>query len=119
MAQMVPVLSRATTDHAGSMWGKLYEDTATGELAGWLVDSWTESHVTPPEHLSPKLHWVSKENGNFYHVRLSIGNFGSRDSMEVFDEDTKIEPQRAAFVRKMLERWEREYLEELEKKRKS
>ena len=88
------------------MWGALHTDVR-GEVVGWLVDTWTEASAEP--HLRPKMHWVPRIDGKFYHVQLSID---FRSSMIVFDEDTEIEPNRAVFIKKTLALWEQEWLEQ-------
>jgi hypothetical protein len=85
------------------MWASLYVDQ-TGEKVAWLVDTWSEQGVMP--HLKPKLHWVSHEDGKFYHVLLNIDY---QNSLKISEEDTEIEPHRAAFIRSTLATWEQEY----------
>jgi hypothetical protein len=105
--QLVKVLSRDTAHPAISMWGTLHTDQLTGAVVGWIVDTWSERGVMPP--LLPKMYWVPKEDGKFYHMRLNVDN---RSSLAVFGVDTEIEPQRAAFIRATLAIWEQEYWQE-------
>src|SRR5258705_12426631 len=88
-----------------SMSGHLFSDTRTGALLGWIVMTWTERGVMPILHSA--LHWVSKEDGKLRRAML-------RDFLAVqpLDEDTKIEPERADFIREKLANWEQEYLAE-------
>lgn len=88
------------------MWGTLHVNQRR-ELVGWIVDTWTEVGVEP--HLLPKMHWVPREDGKFYHMRLNID---FRSSLEIFHEDTDIEPHRAAFVKATLALWEQEWLDQ-------
>lgn len=103
--QLAKVLSRSTTRSGNSMWGTLHTDES-GAMVGWVVDSWTERGATLP--LQPQMHWVAKEDGKFYRMRFNID---FRSSIEVFGEDTDIEPKRAEFIRATLATWEREYLD--------
>ena len=61
--------------------------------------------------LEPKLHWFDRSDGKLYHVFLSIGYAGG-SSMNLRGEDTDIDPKRAMFIRKMLEKWELEWMQE-------
>jgi hypothetical protein len=104
------ILSRSTTDNNIAMWGTLHVARPGGELVGWLIDSWTLSGVEP--HLRPKMHWIPKEDGKFYHVHLAVG---VRNSLTMGDEDANIEPRRAAFITSTLSTWEKEWIEEQSK----
>jgi hypothetical protein len=105
--QLVKVRSRSTVHPTISMWATLHTNQLTGEVAGWIVDTWSERGVLPP--FLPKMHWVPKEDSKFYNMKLNVD---WRSSIVVFDEDKEIEPQRAAFIRATLATWEQEYLEE-------
>ena len=105
--QMLKVLSRSTVHPAISMWGTLHANQLTGALVGWIVDTWSEPGVMPPLH--PRMHWVPRQDGKFYRMRLNIDY---RCTVEFFGEDTEIEPHRAAFIRATLAIWEEQYLEE-------
>jgi hypothetical protein len=99
------VFDRTIEDAPINMSGHFFTDTRTGAPLGWLVMTWTERGVLPILHSA--LHWVSKGDGKLRRAML-------RDFLAVqpLDEDTKIEPERAAFIRENLENWEREYLAE-------
>ena len=87
------------------MWGKLHVSQTGRTVGGWLVDSWSE-HGAP--YWQPKVHWFDKGENKFYHVYMDF----DRHSMNLHGEDTDIEPDRAKFIRKMLEKWELEWLQE-------
>ena len=87
------------------MSGQLYTSVQTGAILGWLVITRTERGVMPP--LNPKMHWVWKEDGKLRGAIRQM-DYGVAQSL---DEDTEIEPHRAAFIRATLALWEQEYLE--------
>lgn len=89
------------------MWAQLYSQ-ADGTVAGWLLDSWSE-HGAP--YWLPKLHWYAKSDDKLYHVYLSMGYAGG-SSMDLHGEDKDIDPKRDKFVRKMLEKWELEWMQD-------
>jgi hypothetical protein len=87
------------------MWGKLYVSRTGRTVGGWLLDSWSE-HGAP--YWQPKLHWFDKGDEKFCHVYLDFG----RGSMHLHGEDTEVDPKRAKFIRKMLEKWELEWMQD-------
>lgn len=104
---------RSFTGHDDNlrMWGQLYISQTGRTVGGWLLDSWSE-HGEP--YWLPKLHWFDKGDNKLYHVYMDMG-FG-RSSMNLHGEDTDIDPRRAKFIRKMLEKWELEWLQDEGKK---
>jgi hypothetical protein len=103
------VYSRKTTVGNLSMWGTLHSSRTTGRIKGWVVDSWSAG----PPHLSPKMHWASFPDYKLHHMKLNI-DFHS--TMEIFPEDTEIDPVRLVFVHATLRQWEQDWLEEESKK---
>jgi hypothetical protein len=99
------VFSRSIVSPAISMSGNLFTDTRTEVILGWLVNSWTERGVMPP--LLPRMHWIPKADGKFHRAILML-DYGA---LQPADEDTEIEPHRAAFIRSTLAIWEQEYSE--------
>ncbi len=91
------------------MWGNLYISKTGPTVGGWLVDSWSE-HGAP--YWQPRLHWFDKRENKFYHVFLNM----DVAQMNLQGEDKEIDPKRAAFIRKMLEKWELEWLQDEAKK---
>ncbi len=57
--------------------------------------------------LSPKMHWVSKEDGKFQRAMVNL----DYRVVQPVGEDVETEPQRTALVRAILGSWEQEYLE--------
>lgn len=100
------LLSRSTVAENIGIWGALHTNMR-GELVGWLVDTWAEESHAPRLH--PRMHWVPRTDRKFYQVKLSMGYLSS---MMVLDEDTEIEANRAALIRKTLELWEQQWLDE-------
>jgi hypothetical protein len=90
------------------MWGQLYVSRTGRTVVGWLLDSWSK-HGEP--YWLPKLHWFDKSDEKLYHVYLSMGYAGG-SSMNLHGEDKDIDPKRGKFVRKMLEKWELEWLQD-------
>ena len=86
------------------MLGQLYMSVQTGAMLGWLVITRTERGVMPPLN---KMHWVWKEDGKLRGAIRQMDYNGAQN----LDEDTEIEPHRAAFIRSTLALWEQEYLE--------
>jgi hypothetical protein len=89
-----------------AMWGTLHASVRTGNIKGWLVDSWSERGWPA---LNPKMHWVSFPDYKLRHVSLSID---VSSTMQVGPEDRDVEPQRLIFVRSTLTQWEQEWLEQ-------
>jgi hypothetical protein len=85
------------------MWAKLYISRTGRTVGGWLLDSWSE-HGAP--YWRPQLHWFDKGDEKFYRAYLDI------DRQSMHREDTEIEPERAKFMRKMLAKWELEWLQD-------
>ena len=90
------------------MWGQLWLNRTANTIGGWLLNSW--SQLGAP-YWTPKMHFLDKSDGKLYHVILQIGH-----SMDLHGEDTNIEPERAKFIRKMVEKWELEWLKDEAKK---
>lgn len=101
------ILSRRTTGGTISMWGTMHVNRLTRKVIGWIVDTWTESGIEP--HLTPRMLWVSREDGKFCNMGLEVG---VRSVVRVFDEATDIEPHRAAFIKTTLALWEQEWLDQ-------
>jgi hypothetical protein len=106
--RLVKVFTKRTTVGQISMWGTLHLNAQGGRLAGWLCDSWTESGTSGSDALSPRLHWLSKEDNEFHLVKLDIPSFGT-SSVAMGPVDPNMEPRRAAFLRSTLAQWEDEY----------
>ncbi len=90
------------------MWGQLWLNRTGSTVGGWLVNSWSERGAP---YWTPRMHWFDKSDGKMYNVILQIGR-----SMDLHGEDTNIEPERAKFIRKMLEKWELEWMQDEGKK---
>jgi len=90
------------------MWAQLFISQTGGTVRGWLLDSWSE-HGAP--YWLPKLHWFDRGDEKFYHVDMGDG-FGGSSTLHRRGEDTDIDPKRAGFIRKMLEKWELEWLQD-------
>jgi hypothetical protein len=101
---------RSYAGHEGNlaMWGKLYISQTGRTVGGWLVDSWSQNGAP---YWQPKVHWFDRGENKLYHVYLNIG-LGPRGSMDLHGEDKEIDPKRAAFIRKMVDKWESEWLQE-------
>src|SRR5882762_183911 len=85
------------------MWAKLYISRTGRTVGGWLLDSWSELGAP---YWRPQLHWFDKGDEKFYRAYLDFDRHSMRR------EDTEIEPERAKFIRKMLEKWELEWLQD-------
>jgi hypothetical protein len=90
------------------IWGQLYINKTGHTLGGWLLNSWSE-HGAP--YWTPKFHWFDKSDGKLYVVHLEFGR-----AINLLGEDANIEPERAKFIRKMVEKWELEWLQDEGKK---
>jgi hypothetical protein len=101
------ILSRRTVGGSISMWGTMHVNRHNRRVVGWIVDTWTESGIEP--HLTPRMLWVSREDGKFHNMGLQVD---VRSVIRVFDEATNIEPHRAAFIKATLALWEQEWLEQ-------
>jgi hypothetical protein len=105
MAQIENVETRSIASEAVTMWGMLHVSRPDGTVAGWLVNSWSTSN----EHRLPiRMHWVPKDDGKFYRVKLSLE---PRLSILQREEDTDIESHRAAFITVTLALWEQEWMD--------
>jgi hypothetical protein len=91
------------------MWGKLYVNRTGLTVGGWLLNSWSELGAP---YWTPKMHWFERGEEKFYSVYLDFGH----GSINLHGEDTKVEPERAKFMRKMMEKWELEWLQDEGKK---
>ncbi len=89
------------------IWGKLHINRTGRTVGGWLLDSWSDG----APYWLPKFHWFDKSDGKLYHVYLEFGR-----AVNLHGEDTNIDPKRAKFIRKMVEKWELEWLEDEGKK---
>jgi hypothetical protein len=87
------------------MWGKLYASQTGQTVGGWLLHSWSENGAP---YWQAEQHWFDKGENKFYHAYLDI----DRHSMNLHSEDKDIDPKRATFIRKMLEKWELEWLQD-------
>jgi hypothetical protein len=104
--QLEQIRSFAGRDGNLCIWGKLYGSRTGRTVGGWLVDSWSE-HGGPP-YWQAKLHWFDKAENKLCNVYLKMG-YGE-SSMNLHGEDTEVDPKRASFVRKMVNKWELEWL---------
>jgi hypothetical protein len=98
---------RSFVGHDGNlrMWGQLHVSQTGRTVGGWLVDSWSELGAP---YWNPKLHWFDKFENKFYHVNKDF----DRHSMNLHGEDRDIDPKRAGFIRKMVDKWELEWLQD-------
>ena len=87
------------------MWGTLYASQTGHTVGGWLVNSWSQFGAP---YWRPLMHWFDKGENKFYHAYLDL----DRRSMNLHSEDKEIEPERASFIRKMLKKWEGEWLQD-------
>lgn len=88
------------------MWAKLFVSKTGRTVGGWLVDSW--STLGAP-YWRPELHWFDKNK--FYSAYIDFDRGAMHRS-----EDKDIDPKRAAFIRKMVGKWEQEWLQDEAKK---
>lgn len=88
------------------MSGHLFTDKG-GTILGWLVNTWTERGIMPP--LRPRMHWVSNKDGKLRRAMLQLDYL----AVQPLNEDTEIEPHRAAFIRATIGNWGQEYLANL------
>jgi hypothetical protein len=86
------------------MWGNLYTSQTGRTIGGWLVNSWSELGAP---YWQPQMRWFEKGENKFYHVKLGVG-----PSMNLHGEDEDIDPKRASFIRKMMDKWELEWLQD-------
>jgi len=99
------VFSRSIAAPAISMTGHLFTNKTDGAILGWLVNTWTERGVIPP--LRPRMHWLPKQDGKLHQAILMLDYL----ALQPGNEDTDVEPHRAAFIRSTLAIWEQEYSE--------
>jgi hypothetical protein len=104
MGEFEMVRSFAGYEDSKRMWGRLYVNRTGNTVGGWLLDSWSE-HGAP--YWMPKVNWFDKSDGKFYHVYLEFGR-----AINLHGEDAKIEPERAKFIKKMLDKWELEWMQD-------
>src|SRR5882762_4530921 len=107
--QVERILSRLTQKDNLRMWGKLYISQTGRTVGGWLVDSWSENGAP---YWQAKLHWFDKKENKFYNVYMDL----DRHSMNLYGEDKEVEPERVKFMRKMLDKWEAQWLQDEAKK---
>lgn len=105
-SQLVKVFTRRTSGGPITMWGTLHISPIGAVPGGWVCDSWTEVGAGDLI-LPPKMHWVPKGEGKFYHMRLNVDRFST---MQILGEDAEIDPRRAQFIRETLAKWETEFL---------
>ena len=96
---------RSYIGHEGSlaMWGKLYVSQTGRTIGGWLVDSWSDG----VPYWQGQMHWFDRGENKFYHVQ-----FDRPGALGLYGEATDIDPKRAAFIQKMVDKWESEWLKE-------
>ena len=111
MGKQVVLLSKTLAKPTITICGWLYADATTRTLTGWVVNSWSERTVEASQHLTPHLHWFSKEDEKFYRMVLNL----DRRAIEVFGEDNEIEARRVTSVREALTKWEQEYWRDLDR----
>lgn len=85
------------------IWGKIYVSQTGRTAGGWLLHSWSENGK-PYWHAEQ--HWFEKCENKFYRAYFDI----DRRSWNLHCEDKDIDPKRAAFIRKMVDKWELEWL---------
>jgi hypothetical protein len=85
-------------------WGQLYASRTGRTVGGWLVNSWSDGEP----YLRAQQHWFDKGEDKFYHAYFDF----DRRSLNLHSEDKDIDPKRASFIRKMTDKWEREWLQE-------
>jgi hypothetical protein len=97
---------RSYTGREGNlvMWGKLHISQTGRTVGGWLVDSWSENGAP---YWQGQMHWFDRAENKFYHVY-----FTRPGALDLRGEDKDIDPKRAAFIRKMVDKWEGEWLKE-------
>jgi hypothetical protein len=108
--QIEKIYNRLTRRENLCMWGHLYLSKTGQSGGGWLVDSWSE-HGAP--YWLPKMHWVERPENKLSHTYLNMGYGGA---IQLRSEDTGVEPDRAIFIRGMVEQWALEWLKEQENK---
>jgi hypothetical protein len=97
------ILSHAASRDNLSMWGKIAVDETGRNVGGWLVGSWSVG--TAPNWI-PTMHYYSREDGKFYFVRPNIAL--AKMDLNVDQEDTYLDPERAKFIMENIDTWERE-----------
>jgi hypothetical protein len=101
------VHSRVAPDGPIKMHGSLHVNRSNGTVAGWVTHTWTDLAITPSLPLA--MYWVANDSGKFYDMCLRVDVL---TVMEMGNEATSVEPERAAFIRATLATWEQEYLEQ-------
>jgi hypothetical protein len=85
------------------MWGKLFIDKTGQGDNGWLVDSWSENGEP---YWVARLNWVKAIDKTIHAVQMSVGQ------MDIYPEDTEIEPERAKFILETIKKFERKWMEQ-------
>jgi hypothetical protein len=60
------------------------------------------------------MNWVKASDKKIHLVQMNVGMQNSQ--MNIFQEDTEIEPDRAEFIQSSIAKWEQEWLAEEAKK---
>jgi hypothetical protein len=97
------ILSHAASRDNFNMWGKIAVNGTGRNVGGWLVGSWS---VGPAPYWIPRMHYYSREDGKFYFVRLNMAP--AKMNLNVEQEDTDLDPERAKFIMENIDTWERE-----------
>jgi hypothetical protein len=97
------ILSHAASRDNFNMWGKIAVDKTGSKVGGWLVGSWS---VGAAPNWIPTMHYYSREDCKFYFVRPNIAL--AKMDLNVDQEDTDLDPERAKFIMQNIEIWERE-----------
>jgi len=87
------------------MWAHLNVDTSGTTAGGWLVNTWSQGGAP---YWQPRFHWFERQNNKIYRALLNIGTHGGNVNM--VGEATDIEPEREAFIRENIAKWEEEWL---------
>ena len=87
-----------------AIWGQLHLSTTGQTVGGWLVNSWSELGAP---FWQPEMHWFDAGEKKFYRVFLDIEG----RSMNLIGEAIDIDAERASFIRKMIQKWEKEWLQ--------
>jgi hypothetical protein len=97
------ILSHAASRDNFNMWGKIAVDETGRNVGGRLVGSWS---VGAAPYWIPTMHYYSREDGKFYFVRPKIAL--AKMDLNVDQEDTGLDPERAKFITENIDTWERE-----------
>jgi hypothetical protein len=88
--------------------GKLFVSKTGRTIGGWWITSWAENGAP---YWQVRMHWFDKPENKLKNMKLFIGGFAG-NRMDVGDEDTNIEPDRAKFIREAVKKWETEWMTE-------